>query len=135
MQQASAIPFRRTAAGVEFCLITSIGKGNWGFPKGIIDPGFNAEQTALQESWEEAGLRGRIVHECVGRYKYEKWNTTLHVQVMLMEVTEAAEQWIESSVRQRAWCSLDEALEKLTKKRLRKPLLAAAKHLGMRQKK
>ena len=50
----------------EFCLITSLRKGRWGFPKGITDPGETHVETALKEADEEAGLRGRIVGDSLG---------------------------------------------------------------------
>src|SRR5262245_1798891 len=77
--QACAIPYRLVEGRLEFCLITSISKGHWGFPKGIIDPGETPMETALKEAHEEAGLSGRIVGPLLGSYSYEKWDTTLHV--------------------------------------------------------
>ena len=42
--QAAALPFRFRNGQLELCLITSISKGRWGIPKGIIDPGETPEQ-------------------------------------------------------------------------------------------
>ena len=76
IQQASAIPYRRRDGCVEFCLITTIKRRRWAFPKGIIDPGETPVETALKEAEEEAGLHGRVDDEPLGRYKYAKWGTT-----------------------------------------------------------
>ncbi|MCO6454953.1 MAG: NUDIX hydrolase [Pirellulaceae bacterium] len=130
MQQACAIPFRRADALVEFCLITTSGKGTWSFPKGIIDPGETAAETALKESFEEAGLRGTIVGPPLGSFAYHKWETTLEVTVWLMHVTEAAAQWPESSVRQRRWAELSEARGLLERDALRELLDRAAERIG-----
>ena len=111
IKQASAIPYRYMGGAVEFCLITSVKRGRWGVPKGIIDPGETAEETALKEAQEEAGLHGRIVSDVVGRYEYRKWGSKLVVSVFLMEVSHAAEQWLEDEIRQRCWCTAEEALE------------------------
>lgn len=112
IEQASVIPFRRTGQGVEFCLITSTRKGRWGVPKGFIDLGETAQEAALKEAREEAGLHGRIVSDIVvGRYQYRKWGSDLVVNVFLMEVHHAAEEWLECDLRQRCWCTADEALE------------------------
>jgi 8-oxo-dGTP pyrophosphatase MutT (NUDIX family) len=54
----------------------------------LVDPGDTPEETALNEAWEEAGLRGRLIGDVVGTYEYEKWNTTFAVTVYLMEVLE-----------------------------------------------
>lgn len=129
MQQACAIPFRRADAVVEFCLITTSGKGTWSFPKGIIDPGETAPETALKESFEEAGLRGTIVGPPLGSFAYHKWDTRLEVAVWLMHVTEAAAQWPEAGVRQRRWAELSEARGLLERDALRELLERAAERI------
>jgi len=118
IDQASAIPYRRDAGRLEFCLITSVKRGRWGFPKGIIDPGDTAEETALKEAEEEAGLSGRIVSDVVGRYEYHKWGSRLIVGVFLMEVTHTAEQWLEDQIRQRCWCTTDEVRHRVDRPEL-----------------
>ena len=107
--QAAAIPYRFRDAEPEFCLITSISRGTWGFPKGVVDPGETPEQTALKEAEEEAGLHGRIVGTPLGQYRYAKWGTVLVVTVYLMQVTAADDDWDEASLRERRWCRAGEA--------------------------
>ena len=53
LEQASAIPYRLRDGQPEFCLITSISTGKWGFPKGIVDPGETPEETAIKEALPE----------------------------------------------------------------------------------
>jgi len=109
IRQASAVPYRIRNDRVEFCLITSIEKRRWGFPKGIIDPGETPEETARKEAEEEAGLHGLIVGDPLGTYRYRKWGTELIVCVYLMQVTTADDEWEESRWRERVWCSADDA--------------------------
>jgi 8-oxo-dGTP pyrophosphatase MutT (NUDIX family) len=123
--QACVVPFRRPAERIEVCLITSLKKGRWIFPKGIIDPGETLEQAALKEALEEAGLHGRIVGELLGDYEDFKWGTTLHVTVLLMEVTCADDEWPEVDVRERCWVDAAEAAGLLAKAELR-PFVAEA---------
>src|SRR5947208_10839591 len=99
--QACAIPFRRKGGQLEFCLITSLRKRRWGFPKGIIDKGETHLQTALKEADEEAGLRGQILGESLGEYAYAKWYNTLQVTAYQMEVTEWQDDWLEEGLRKR----------------------------------
>lgn len=113
LAQASVIPFRWRDGELEFCLITSIRARKWGFPKGIIDPGETAIEAALKEAWEEAGLRGQVVGEALGRYQYEKWGQTLDVEVFLMRVESAAEDWLEAQQRERRWADVEEAKQLL----------------------
>ena len=129
IRQASAIPFRRGVDGLELCLITTVNKGRWGFPKGVIDPGETRVQTALKETREEAGLRGRILPRPVGTYRYAKWGVTLHVTVLLMEVTHCDEDWEEREVRQRRWAEPQQAIELVKQKVLNRLLRAALKRL------
>ena len=87
------MPYRRQNGECEFCLITSSSGRRWGFPKGIIDPGESAVETALKEALEEAGLQGHIEGDPLGRYEYAKWGTTLEVTGLLMRVTAAEDDW------------------------------------------
>lgn len=130
IEQASAIPYRCRDGEPEFCLITSVRKGLWGFPKGIVDPGETPEQTALKEAEEEAGLYGRIQGGPLGQYQYHKWGTDLFVTVYLMEVTEAEEDWEESDLRERAWCRAFQAREAIQREALRDLLDAAVERIG-----
>ena len=93
----------------EVCLIRRRDSGKWGIPKGFIDRGDSPEQAALTEALEEAGLLGRIMGHAVGVYRYEKWDAQLTVAVYLMEVLEQRREWREMRIRERRWCSLEEA--------------------------
>lgn len=108
-QQAAAIPIRRRGSDLQVCLIRKRLAGSWGIPKGTVDAGETHESTALNEAWEEAGLRGRVVGEALGTYKYEKYGRRLTVMVFVMEVLEHHKDWIEAGIRERKWASLDEA--------------------------
>ena len=123
--QAGVVPYRIDPSGVQFCLITSIRKGNWGFPKGIIDPGETAEQTALKEAEEEAGLHGHVEGEPLGEYEYAKWGTSLVVRVYLMRVATVDDEWEEEPLRQRQWCDVSVARDHIHREELRDLLEAA----------
>jgi 8-oxo-dGTP pyrophosphatase MutT (NUDIX family) len=127
LHQAAAIPVK----GHRVCLVTSTNRKRWVIPKGIIDPGHTAGQAALQEAWEEAGLAGTLAKEPVGSYLYEKWGRVCHVTVFLMQVTGVSEEWPERQVRQRAWVSFDDALERVQDRGLRE-VMATALTVGQR---
>jgi 8-oxo-dGTP pyrophosphatase MutT (NUDIX family) len=74
-------------------------------PKGWIEPGQTAGETALQEAWEEAGLAGALEGEPIGSYLYEKEGQSYHVTVFVMKVTSVAQDWPERSFRDRSWVS------------------------------
>jgi 8-oxo-dGTP pyrophosphatase MutT (NUDIX family) len=108
-QQAAAIPIRRRGNDLQVCLIKKRLSGSWGIPKGTVDSGETHESTALNEAWEEAGIRGRLVGDALGTYKYEKFGRPLTVMVFAMEVLEHHRDWIEAGIRERKWVSRDEA--------------------------
>jgi 8-oxo-dGTP pyrophosphatase MutT (NUDIX family) len=108
-EQAATIPFRHSHGTVKVCLIRRRGTDAWGLPKGTVASGETHAKTALKESWEEAGLLGRILGEPVGTYQYEKKGTTLGVSVFLME-----DEWDEEEIRERKWFTLHEATELLS---------------------
>src|SRR5262249_56134096 len=81
--QASAIPVR---AG-RICLITSRGGNRLVVPKGCLEHGRTAEQIALQEAWEEAGLIGLLHSRPIGSYPYEKAGKRFEVGMFLMGLT------------------------------------------------
>lgn len=128
--QAGAVPFRRRGKRLQFCLITSVRAGRWQFPKGFIDPGETAAETALKESLEEAGLHGRIVGEPLGDYQYAKWGSVHSVLVMLMEVTRCDRRWFEDDLRQRRWATPEEARRMLDPPELCELLDTAVQRLG-----
>src|SRR3954470_6458354 len=99
VRQAAALPLRNGRV----CLVTSSNGKRWVIPKGLIEPGQTAGETALQEAWEEAGLTGLLRPEPIGSYLYEKWCGVCHVTVFAMEVTHMAQDWPERSLRQRLW--------------------------------
>lgn len=99
IRQAAALPLRRGRV----CLITSRNGKRWVIPKGWIEPGQTAGETALQEAWEEAGLVGALEREPIGSYLYEKEGHRYHVTVFVMKVTAVAQEWPERSFRERSW--------------------------------
>ena len=108
-QQAGVIAVRRTGDDVEVCLIRRKESRGWGIPKGTVERGDTHEETAMNEAWEEAGVKGRLVGGAVGTYEYEKWDQDLVVAVYVMDVTEQHDDWEERHFRDRTWASLGEA--------------------------
>jgi 8-oxo-dGTP pyrophosphatase MutT (NUDIX family) len=99
IRQAGVLALRRGRV----CLITSRNGRRWVIPKGWIEPGQTAGESALQEAWEEAGLLGALEREPIGSYLYEKEGQSYRVTVFLMKVTTVAQDWPERSFRERSW--------------------------------
>lgn len=115
VRQAAAIPIYNG----QVCLVTSSSGRRWVIPKGLIEPGQSAGESALQEAWEEAGVAGVLHSEPIGSYLYEKYGGLCHVTVFLLQVTDEWEDWPERLTRQRCWLPIDEALERIREPGLR----------------
>jgi 8-oxo-dGTP pyrophosphatase MutT (NUDIX family) len=121
IRQAAAIPVREGRV----CLVTSSSGKRWVIPKGCMELGKTAGEVALQEAWEEAGLVGLLQPEPVGSYRYEKYGNEYLVIVFRLQVTDAAEDWPERTLRQRSWLTPAEALERLDDRGLPELIRAA----------
>ncbi|TWB44075.1 putative NUDIX family NTP pyrophosphohydrolase [Rhizobium sp. ERR 922] len=131
--QAGAICYRRgDDGGLEVLLVGSRRNGRWGIPKGHIDPGETSEITAARESFEEAGVVGRVEVEIFGIFTYEKDSTPdrYHVSVHLAEVTRIAMDYPEKSTRKKAWFPLAAAPVEVSQPGLRELLRKFADGIG-----
>lgn len=108
-RQSGAIPFRIKDDIIEILLITSRKERRWIVPKGVIESDLSPKESAAKEALEEAGIKGVIYPESIGRYQYDKWDGSCNVEVFLMEVTEVLDGWPESGVRERRWVGVEEA--------------------------
>ena len=115
VRQAAAVP----VSDGRICMVTSSNGRRWVVPKGMIEPGQTAGETALQEAWEEAGLAGVLHSEPIGSYVYEKNGGLCHVTVFLMQVTEEVSVWPESLIRTREWVPTEEAMARVREQGLR----------------
>lgn len=113
-QQAAAIPFRHREGAVEVCLVTTLKAGRWTVPKGFIDPGATAPETAVREAREEAGVHGRVVGGPVGYYDIRKLGGRYRVAVYLMRVDRVDDRWEEQALRRRRWVAVRHAEKLLT---------------------
>lgn len=100
-------------------MITRRERQRWIVPKGHIEPGETARQSARREASEEAGLEGRMGRRPIGRYEYSKRREQRTVVVFLMEVRRELERWVEEEERQREWLALETAVERASHRGLR----------------
>lgn len=131
--QSSVIPFRIRNRRMEILAVRSSGKRHWVVPKGIADPGLSPRDSALKEALEEAGVRGRIVGDPLGRYTYPKWGAQCSVEVYAMQVEhELPERDWEEKHRGRRWVAPDVAML-LLKQTALEPMIETllARHAGL----
>ena len=112
LRQSGVIPYRVLRGGeIQVLLVTSRSRGRWIVPKGSIEPGMSAADSAANEAYEEAGAVGEIVSNVVGSYTTRKGAVDIRVDLYLLEVTEMEDDWLEADQRRRHWFALPEAVE------------------------
>ena len=127
--QSAVIPYRYRKGNLEVLLITTRNH-NWIIPKGIIENGMTPQESALNEAYEEAGIKGKINNKKVGSYSYEKWGDVCHVKVYPMKVTKVFDNWQEENFRERIWVSVDNAIEYVKNKDVKKILKTFANEIN-----
>lgn len=109
--QVAALCYTQDGPKKKVLLITSRDTGRWIIPKGWPIKGLDAPGAALQEAWEEAGVRnGDVTQDAVGTYGYDKeLKTGLPVSVETLvypvKVTDLQDDFPEAGQRQRKWVS------------------------------
>lgn len=112
--QFAALPIRETRAGEsELLLITSRDTGRWVIPKGWPMLGKSGPDTAAIEAYEEAGIKGRMLDQPLGRYRYQKRKQRgaipCEVIVFPMRVDVQLDDWPERQQRQTSWFTIAKA--------------------------
>ena len=126
--QVAALCYRRRKSGKEVLLITSRDTGRWILPKGWPIDGLDAPGAALQEAWEEAGVKdGQVANDPIGSFEYQKRfeggaEATCRTQVFPVEVGQLAQNFPERQERQRKWVTPKKAAEMVDEPQLRKML-------------
>jgi phosphohistidine phosphatase len=108
-EQSGVVPVRTVEGAARILLIRNRSDTRWIVPKGLVEAHLGEGASALEEAYEEAGVRG-VLGEHIGWYRYSKWGGTCRVSVFLLNVEEVLEDWPES-FRERIWVGVDEALD------------------------
>lgn len=110
-KEAGAVIIRTDEGAPRVLLVTAKNDpAHWLFPKGHIEPGETAEQAAVREAWEEAGVKAHV-RQHVGRTRYGYQGRDIEVEYFLCAFVrdeDAAER------RKLAWLPLDDARRRLS---------------------
>ena len=128
--QVAALCYRNSKKhGTQVLLITSRGTGRWSVPKGWPIEGKKADEAALQEAWEEAGVsKGATIEGHVGSFAYDKrldggYEAPVEVEVFKVRVDQLADIYPEHDERTRRWVSPADAAEMVQEPGLKAILL------------
>lgn len=136
--QYAALPWRRANDDLEILLVTTLTTRRWIVPKGWPVPRLAPPDCAAHEAAEEAGVTGDVSSRPLGAFHYEKRRKSgeaLHcrVEVFAMQVLNQRRSWPEKSIRQARWCSVEEALSRVSEPGLRRIIAKFAKMAGARE--
>ena len=127
IRQAGSIVVRLDTKEPQVLLVTAKrNPRNWIFPKGHIEKGETPEEAALRETREEAGVVGDLIAPA-GILEYGFLGAKARVEYFLVQFRREAGP--PEDGRQRTWCRLEDALERLNYKNSRKLLRKAWKLL------
>ena len=127
--QSGIIPFRRMDDHIEVLLITNKKKDKWGIPKGLVEDGLSASESAQKEAFEEAGIYGKVYKPSLGKYSIKKWDGKCRIKVFAMEVTQILDKWPEDILRRRQWYSVEDASALVRNKKLRAMIQGLSEYL------
>ncbi|NDV01758.1 NUDIX hydrolase [Pseudoroseicyclus tamaricis] len=128
-RQLAALCLRKGKSGTEVLLVTS-SEGRWILPKGWPINGKTPGEAAMQEAWEEGGVkRGKVGRKALGSFIATK--VTDHgdeepclLDVFEVKVRKTVSDYPEADRRNRIWVSPKEAAEMVTEDGLREILLS-----------
>jgi 8-oxo-dGTP pyrophosphatase MutT (NUDIX family) len=133
--QTGALPWRlKRSKKAEVLLVTGRRSGRWMIPKGWPVAGKTLADSAAQEAFEEAGIKGKIEPEPIGRFRHTKQHIlfgTMEVDIHVhpMAVEKELSDWPERGERMRKWFKLDEAAERVDSDELRQLIVRFGKRL------
>lgn len=112
-ERSAAIPIIMDNDGIKVVLVTTKPKenNNWIFPKGQVELGMTAHDSAAKEAFEEAGVAGHISPTQFDEYQHNKWGGKMCVKVYKLEVVKIYDVWLEMQDRNRQIVTLDSAIE------------------------
>jgi diadenosine hexaphosphate hydrolase (ATP-forming) len=135
---AGGIVYRRSKKGDVEILLIQDSKGRWTIPKGHIEEGETARQTAEREIREETGLQEMTVQDWLGKinFRYRRANSlvlmTTEIFLVKAEGNDGAvkpEKWMTSL----GWLPANEALDKIEYEDIGKLILLGLKKIRTRK--
>ncbi len=131
---AGGIVFRRTKAGEIEILLIKDPKGRWSIPKGHVEEDETAQETALREIAEEAGLKETEAICWLGKthFRYRRLSTLvlMTTQIYLVKATNPHERAKkEEFYDEIKWFPFNEALEAVEYEDISKLMLLAMKRI------
>lgn len=129
IRQFGALAYRVDGKeGLQILLVTSRDTGRWVVPKGNPMLHRTGAETAAEEAFEEAGVRGEIGASAIGSFRYRKRTrlllaVTAEVRVFPLRVERLLERWPEKHQRRRQWFTREDAAGAVAERGLKRLIL------------
>lgn len=128
--QVGALCWRKRKGQTEVLMVTSRDTGRWVVPKGWPMKGRSAAGSAMQEAWEEAGVRiDPAESRAAGKFDYtkllkdgQKRQLTVHLFSVRLRKSDLHDRFPEAKERKRTWMTARKAAAKVAEPGLRKIL-------------
>jgi 8-oxo-dGTP pyrophosphatase MutT (NUDIX family) len=132
LRQSGVLPYQYKNGTLHVLLVTTTSGQDWIIPKGKIEKGLTASESALKEAVEEAGVQGMITGGSIGSYRFKKKKTgrICRVEVFPMKVEQEMTEWEEEGKRKRCWYPLREAAARVSNTELQELILNAAEKIS-----
>jgi len=125
---AGAVVFKLTYLGPRYLLVEASGRRDrWVFPKGHVENGETAADTAQREVGEEAGVRARTVRR-LRRVEQKQEGDWISIAYFLMAYAGRATPLEKRRIR---WLSFDEAMDALDLEKSRRVLRSANRMISL----
>jgi len=123
-----AVVFKLTDEGPRYLLVEASGRRDrWVFPKGHVENGETAADTAQREAGEEAGVRARPVRR-LRRVEQKQEGNWISIAYFLMAYAGRATPLEKRRIR---WLSFDEAIDALDLEKSRRVLRSADRMISL----
>jgi 8-oxo-dGTP pyrophosphatase MutT (NUDIX family) len=126
--QAGAVVYRRDDHALRILLVRARrNPEDWIFPKGHVEPGESADQAAVREAEEEAGVTGRVITDLPPPVRFGLEDRRIEVAYFLVEFEREIKP---KERREQAWLPPRQALKRLTHESAREVLERALARLA-----
>lgn len=114
MLEIGAFPFLYKKDKVYIMLIQTISGNSWILPKGHPEENLNEAEVAELESYEEAGVKGKVFNSGLHKEFKRESGGTIIIYPMLIKKT--LDDWPEKNYRERRLVTIKEAMALVNKK-------------------
>lgn len=127
--QSGVLPWRVKRKKTEVMLVTGRRSKRWMIAKGWPMDGMSLADSAAQEAFEEAGIKGKVDATPIGSFRFVKQHllfgdVEVRIQVHPMIVKRELADWPERAERSRKWFELSDAVEQVDSDELKALIVA-----------